>query len=320
MNIKPLALSLLLAAGMTSACVPGPYPGPDTFPDSPDLPAEAERWSGGAMDRPGAVYEIAVELERRASFLAQSNFDHFRGWDGVISDQEQAVLFRSEAFAASCRLFVRLAETTSDYYSRNYRRTNLYNAFLYLARSFNDLETEMRRGGLRPYELEDSRRLLDRIEREFRNWPDADNLASLDEKYVKGRDATVYLIVREGVGSYVRRPFKNLESLFKYNYDRKRGKNPWDHFVEVDERTLGRMRSGRMIDLTFEGLMIVEQGEGQNRPVYLIEKGKRRGLTRPELVNRYGGWARVYEVPREVIAAYPQGTPVESSAGGHIKR
>jgi hypothetical protein len=311
---------LVAAALLFGGCIPMPVPRPepDSYPFPEDKPSDRPGDLG--QDRRGAIYELAVELEQRASFIAQSSFDHFRGWTNAITDEEQAILFKSEAFAASCRLFLRLAETTSNYYSRTYRRTNLYTAFLYLARSFDELGAEMRRGNYRPYELQDCRRLLDRIEREFQSWPGAGNLASLDDKYVKGRGATVYLIVREGVGNYTKRPFKNLESLFKFNYDRKRGKNPWEHFVEVDEATLAKMRPGRMIDLTFEGLMIIEQGEREGRPVYLIEKGKRRGLTRPELVDRYGGWGKVYEVPAEVIAAYPEGDPIEAPASGHIKK
>ena len=315
---------LLAAVFVLAACIPlpMPQPGPDSYPAPEDRPYDqpSQRAGDRAFDRRGSIYEQAVELERLASFIAESSFDHFRGWNNNITDQEQAILFKSESFAASCRLFIRLTETTSDYYSRTYRRTNLYNAFLYLARGYGELESEMRRGNLRPYEVQECRRLLDRIEREFRSWPDAENPPALEDKYVKGRDATVFLIVREGVGNYTRRPFKNLESLFKYNYDRKRGKNPWEHFVEIDEAALSRMRPGRMIDLTFEGLMIIEQGERQGRPVFLIEKGKRRGLTRPELVNRYGGWSKVFEVPGEVIDGYLEGDPIETSASGHIKK
>ena len=322
MKTFAFAAATALAAVLAAACIPLPYPGPETDPDSRGWPSDerTDRTEGGVFDRQRAVYEFAVELEQRAAFVAQSTFDHFRGWNNTITEAEQAVLFRTESFAASCRLFNRLAETTSGYYSRSYLRTNIYSAFLFLARSFNDLEVEMRRGGWRPFELEDCRRLLDRIEREFRSWPESESLISLDGKYVKGRNATVYLIERESAGTYIRRPFKNLESLFKYHYDRKRGKNPWEDFVEVEDRLLGRMKQGRTIALTFEGLMVVAQGEGRNRPVYLIEKGRRRGLTRPELVDRYGGWGNVFEVPQEVIDAYPEGPPVESAVSGHIKK
>mgnify|MGYP006266982577 CR=1 FL=1 len=63
------------------------------------------------------VYNLGLELEREASLMAQSSFDHFKGWNNTISDEEQAVLFKSESFLASCRLFLRLAEEQSDYYS-----------------------------------------------------------------------------------------------------------------------------------------------------------------------------------------------------------
>ncbi len=262
------------------------------------------------QDRRGLIFDLGVELERLAASLAQESFDHFKGWNGAISDQEQAILFKSEAFAASCRLFLKLAETRSGYYRDDFLRTNIYNAFTYLAGAFSELDGEMRRGGVMPYALSDCRKILSRMEREFTQWPAADNLAYLDQRYVKARDATVYLIERRGIGSYVRLPFKNLESLWRYNYDRNRGKDPWKYLVEVSSNTLDKMRRGAMIDLTFEGRMIIEQSTRRDRPVYLIEAGKKRGLTRPDLVNRYGGWNKVYEVPREVIDSYPEGEPI----------
>lgn len=266
--------------------------------------------SWAAQDRRGVIYDLGMELERLSTSLAQESFDHFKGWNGTISDQEQAILFKSEAFAASCRLFLRLTEARSGYYRDDFLRTNIYNAFTYLAGSFSDAEEEMRKGGVMPYSLSDCRKILSRMEREFSQWPAADNLAYLDQRYVKARDATVYLIERSGIGNYVRLPFKNLESLWRYNYDRNRGKDPWKYLVEVSYNTLDKMRKGRMIDLTFEGRMVIEQSARRDRPVYLIEGGKKRGLTRADLVNRYGGWSKVYEVPREVIDSYPDGDPI----------
>jgi len=266
--------------------------------------------SWAAQDRRSVIYDLGMELERLSTSLAQESFDHFKGWNGTISDQEQAILFKSEAFAASCRLFLRLTEARSGYYRDDFLRTNIYNAFTYLAGSFSDAEEEMRKGGVMPYSLSDCRKILSRMEREFSQWPAADNLAYLDQRYVKARDATVYLIERSGIGNYVRLPFKNLESLWRYNYDRNRGKDPWKYLVEVSYNTLDKMRKGRMIDLTFEGRMVIEQGARRDRPVYLIEGGKKRGLTRADLVNRYGGWSKVYEVPREVIDSYPDGDPI----------
>jgi len=261
-------------------------------------------------DQRQAISVMGLELERQAAVLAQESFDHFRGWNNTISDEEQAVLFNSEAFLASCRLFSRLTGEQSDYYSAGFLRTNLYNAFLYLARSFRDLEGAMKRAGVLPYALADCRRLLNRMEGEFARWPSPDNLAYLDQKYVKARDSTVYLIERRGTGFFVRRAFKNLESLFRYNYDRNRGKDPWAHLVEVAEETLEKMEEEGTIDLTFEGHLIIEQSRRPNRSVYLIEDGKKRGVTSPRVLERLGGWSRVFEVPAEVIAGYPDGEPI----------
>ncbi len=67
-------------------------------------------------DGRGNVYSLGLELEKRAVELSESNFEHFKGWNGEVSDKEQAVLFKSESFLASCRLFLRLAEERSDYF------------------------------------------------------------------------------------------------------------------------------------------------------------------------------------------------------------
>jgi hypothetical protein len=259
----------------------------------------------------GEVYRVATDLEKAATYLAESSLEHFRGWDGTISDEELAVLFKSEAFAASCRLFLRLSEEDSDYYSRRHQRTNIYNAYLYLTQSFNELQKEMRRVGVQPYALRDARNMLERMDNEFSRWPAADNLAYLHRKYVKGRDATVYMIERRGPGEYVKHRFKDLESIFRFNYDLKRGKNPWDNLVEVEESTLDKMEEGPMIALTFEGFLVIEQSTRPNRGVYLIENGKKRGVTSAALITqRFGGWDNVYEVPAEVIRSYPDGEPI----------
>jgi len=266
--------------------------------------------SPALADRRQAISALGLDLERQASALARESFDHFRGWNNTISDEEQAVLFNSETFLASCRLFLRLTEERSDYYSAGFLRTNLYNAFLFLARSFRDLEGSMKRAGVLPYALNDCRRLLNRMEGEFSRWPSPDNLAYLDQKFVKARNATVYLIERKGTGLFIRHAFKNLESLYRYNYDRNRGKDPWAHLVDVAEATLDKMEEGEMIDLTFEGRLVIEQGNRPNRSVYLIEDGKKRGVTSPRVLERLGGWSRVLEVPAEVIAGYPEGEPI----------
>ena len=253
---------------------------------------------------------LAMELEKIATELALSSYDHFRGWNGEISDQEQAALFRSEAFAASSRLFVKLAEERSEYFHASYLRTNLTNAFIYLARSFRELEEEMRRAGVMPFGLSECRKIIERVDSLFSGWPAADNLAYLHQKYVKAQDSTVYMIERKAAGVYVRHAFKNLESLYRYNYDLRRGKDPWQHLVEVSEETLEKMPAEEMIDLSFEGYLVIEQGTRPNRSVYLIEKRKKRGITSPQVLQRFGGWGKVFEVPVEVIQNYPDGQPV----------
>ena len=258
------------------------------------------------------IYKLGLDLEEAATYLAESSFEHFKDWDGTISEQEQAILFKSEAFAASCRLFLKLSEQSSDYYVRRHQRTNLYSAYLYLLGAFKELNGEMRRGGIQPYALRDANRILDRMDYEFSRWPAADNLAYLHRKYVKGRDSVVYMIERRGPGEYVLHRFKNLESIFKYNYDLKRGKNPWDHLVSVEESTLDKMEEGQMITLTFEGFLVIEQSDRPGRGVYLIENGKKRGVTSANLIiQRFGGWDNVYEVPAEVIRKYPDGEPIK---------
>ena len=266
--------------------------------------------SPALSDQRDQIYRLGIELAELAARLAQTSYEQFEGWDGTISDKEQAVLFESEAFAASCRLFVRLTESRSNYYRSRHLRTNLFNAFTYLGRSFRSLEREMRSAGVMPYALRDCGQMLSRIEREFSRWPAVDNLAYLHQKYVKARDATVYMIEQRGPGVYVRHAFKNLEAIYRYNYELGRGKDPWEHLVEVPYQTLDMMQQGPMVDLTFEGLMIIEMSERSNRPVYLIENGVKRGITSANLVQSYGGWDNVFEVPIEVINKYPMGEPI----------
>lgn len=262
-------------------------------------------------DRRSQIYDLATEVERQSAYLAQSTFEHFKGWSDTISDEEQAVLFKTEAFAASCRLFLRLTEERSNYFKRDYLRTSLYNAFTFLTRSFQGLEKEMRKISIMPYALSECRQLLDRMDNEFSRWPAADNLAYLHQKYVKAQDDTVYMIEREGPGQYIRRAFINLESIYRYNYDLNRGKDPWKHLVEVPYDTLEKMEEGSSIDLSFEGLLVIEQSSRVNRGVFLIEDSQRRGITSPRVLRRFGGWDRVFEVPAEVILKYPEGEPIK---------
>src|SRR5512135_3134646 len=83
-----------------------------------------------AGDQRQRIYSLGQELEREAESLDNASFERFRGRDDTISDEEQAYLFKSEAFLAACRLFLKLTEERSDYFRSGYLRTNLYNAFL----------------------------------------------------------------------------------------------------------------------------------------------------------------------------------------------
>ncbi len=257
------------------------------------------------------IYKLGVDLERTASQLAQSNYEHFRGWDAEFTDVEQSALFKSEAFLASSRLFLRLAEERSEYLKSGYVRTNLYHAFVFLNRSFKDLEDEMRNADVMPYSLSQCRKILDRMDYEFSKWPSVDNLSYLHEKYVKAGDATVYKIERQGSGVYILRAFKNLESLYRYNYYLNRGNNPWDYLVEVPYETLEKMEEGPVLDLSFEGELVIELSTRPNRGVYLIENGKKRGIASPRVLQRLGGWEHVFKVPREIIDSYPDGEPIK---------
>ncbi len=262
-------------------------------------------------DRKDVVFKLGSELEKQAVLLAESSYNHFKGWNGVITDQEQAVVFKSEVFAASCRLFLKLTAQSPTYFKSGYLRTNLYNAFIYLSRSFKEMEEEMTKARILPYELSKCREILDRMDYEFSRWPSSDNLAYLHRKYIKARDDTVYMIERKGPGDYIRRPFKDLESLYYFNYSIGRKKEPWDYLEEITPDTLMKMERGPLIELNFEGCLVIEKSSRPNRSVYLIENGKKRGVTSPRVLERLGGWDRVYEIPREVIDKYPEGQPIK---------
>jgi len=81
--------------------------------------------------------------------------------------------------------------------------------------------------------------------------------------------------------------------------------NPWDHLVDVPYETLERMEEGPVLDLSFEGELVKELSTRPNRPVCLIERGKKRGVTSPKVLQRLGGWENVYEIPAEIINSYP---------------
>jgi hypothetical protein len=81
--------------------------------------------------------------------------------------------------------------------------------------------------------------------------------------------------------------------------------------VEISTETLERMEEEEMVDLTFEDYLVIEMSNRPNRPVYLIKDGKKCGITSPRVLERYGGWNKVYEVPADVINAYPDGEDIK---------
>jgi hypothetical protein len=184
------ALIVVLALGIPLIAQP-PNPGnPQYRPNDPRY----QRDDRGRLDRRGSVGQLSAELVRQAEYLSKSSFDYFMSWNGTISDQEQAILFKSEEFTAACRLFAKLAQDQTNYFRRESVRTNLYGASRYVAGSFRQLEQQMRQGGMRgdfnttrrdgrmfapPQRttagqgrtgLAECRRLLDRIEAEFSSW------------------------------------------------------------------------------------------------------------------------------------------------------
>ena len=312
-----LAGVLIPVLAMSIACLTG-FPTPGGYGTVPD-----ERWEQNSR-----LVQLAAELDRRADDVVRIVSGDLLDRGGTLNDDEIAVLFASEGFSSAARLFSRLTERGSGYAARGSSRSVLNRSFRYLVREFNVLDSAVRRTGIRNYILADCdstlRRVddalggsgyLDEIDRNRAEYgPDVvgrEEMQDWNGKYAKGRGAAVYLIESRGAGEFIRRPFKNLESLFKYNYDRDRGKNPWGYVAEIPIPTLERMRQGTMIDRTFEGAMIIEPETRPNRPVYLIRGGKKLPLSRADLVARYGGWSKVFEVPREVIDAYPEGETIK---------
>lgn len=306
-NTRLLLLTALIGLMSTACLASFPYDWGET------QTAPEQRYGSDRLIR------YAEDLSMRADELAASIAERFDDRFESLTDADIEALFGSEKFLASCRVFLRLAESRTD--SRS-RRAGLDEAFTLLSREFNDFQTVARRAGFRTYDLSECADLLERLDREVgarRDYSyDREDRVDRDRvssdawigKYAKGPDSSVYLIERQGL-RIVRRPFKSLESLFKYNYDLDRGDNPWDYVADVPAEELDRMRIGDPVERTFEGQMIIEPaGRKQNRSVYLIQNGKKRGLTEASLVAKYGGWNNVREVPKEVIDAYPDGDPI----------
>jgi hypothetical protein len=181
------AVTLILASCILSGAGQGnPGYNPQGRRDNPQNPTRMG-------DRRSFVGPLSLELVRQAEYLSQSSYEYFMGWNGTITNPEQAILFKSEEFAAGCRLFNKLVQDQTGYFGRDGMRTNLYNAFRYVAVSFRQLEEQMRLGGMRDdfarqrrdgrrfeqrqnrgatgrFGLAECRRILDRIEAEFTSW------------------------------------------------------------------------------------------------------------------------------------------------------
>jgi hypothetical protein len=188
-----VALILLIALGAQSGARQAVRPNDPQY-------RRNEPQNRGLETRPGDrrtfIGQLSVELVRQAEYLSQSSYEYFMGWNGSINDIEQAVLFKSEEFAASCRLFNKFVLDRTDYFRRESLRTNLYNASRYVALQFHQLEIQMSQGGFQgdfnrirrdgrsferrlpqpqpraagPWGLAECRRIIDRIELEFSSW------------------------------------------------------------------------------------------------------------------------------------------------------
>jgi hypothetical protein len=257
------------------------------------------------------ILKLNGELKAKAMIIAQKSYEHFKGWDGRITEKEQKILFSSASFIASVDLFGKLVAESESFYTRDYLTTNIYNAFKYVADYFYQLKEDMYSLRISPYELREAEYILNDMEREFSSWRSSNNLAYLNGYYVKGSGDTVYLIRRVAVGQYEKRAFANLESIFAYTYFTRRKKNPWKFLKRISLKTLSTIPEGEKIEYTFEGKMIIEKAKRANRPVYLIKNGKKHALTSPAVVERYGGWKKVYEVPSGIISKYPTGEEIE---------
>lgn len=140
------------------------------------------------------ITQLSSELLSEADELSAASYDYFMGWSGEITNQEQNVLFKSEEFTATCRLFHKLVSDQGNYFRSESLRTNLFNAFRYVKSAFKELEAKMFKTGFRDgfsqrrrdgreyfyrqkqskpsgrWGLRECRRLVDEIENEFKYW------------------------------------------------------------------------------------------------------------------------------------------------------
>ncbi len=314
MKVKRHGLLMLAITVMASVACLASFPLDGGYGTEPQRFDRSERLADLAVDLERKAVEIIEDVNSRF-FDRNLSYDRNRTW----ADDQVEILFAAETFASSTRVFRRLAEGDRSFDSRMAVRQGMERAYRILFRDFENIDAAARRGRLSTYALSDCRDLLRRIDREIGpggvrpNDPITPNQLGQDNwigRYVKGPGSSVFLIERRADGAFVKQPFNNLESLFKYNYDQDRGENPWGYMADVSAAELSRMRTGNPIERTFEGQMIIETGTSTNRSVYFIQGGKKRGLTKPELVARYGGWKKVFQVPRDIINGYPDGEPI----------
>jgi hypothetical protein len=192
------ALVLMLAFGTLS--IARQYP-PNNNPQYRPGNPQSQRVDPMRGDRRSILGPLSADLARQAEYLSQTSYNYFMGWNGSINDQEQAILFKTEEFASSCRLFNKLVQDQTGYFRRESLRTNLYSASRYVESNFRQLEMQMQRGGMRndfggmrrdgrrydpqmdrgnnpqmnrgnmnPSGMAECRRLLNRIEAEFTSW------------------------------------------------------------------------------------------------------------------------------------------------------
>jgi hypothetical protein len=169
-----------------------PMPGLRGNPQIQPLNPGPQRNDQMRGDRRLLVLKLSGDLVRQAEHLSKTSFDYFKGWNGEINNKEQAVLFKTEEFAAACRLFNKLAQDETNYFRRESMRTNLYNASRYVAIGFRQLEDQIRQSGMQrefdgrrnlrplqrqqqisspePVGMSECSRILDRIEDEFTRW------------------------------------------------------------------------------------------------------------------------------------------------------
>jgi len=147
---------LILSVSVSAACLATFPPGNGTDSD----PVER-------LDQGGRLVALAADLERRAVDFARSASDQIIDRGGTLMDDQIAVLFASEGFAASSRLFLRMTERGSGYTARMSSRSGLDRAYRYLNRDFNNLEETAGRAGIRLYALSECASILRRLNAEI---------------------------------------------------------------------------------------------------------------------------------------------------------